>query len=255
MSPGRAVPHSRDAAALRAPDAPSLPGLSAFVPVHDEVETLPGVVAALVAVLPQVAERWELVIVDDGSRDGTAAVADAFARRHAHVRVVRHAQNRGYGAALQTGLLAARYDTVFWMDGDGQFDPHDLPRLAAALDGVDAVVGWRRQRADPWRRRLNTALWNRLVRTLFRLPVRDVNCAFKLLRRDALAGIAPEASGAMISTELLARLVQRGCIITEMPVRHLPRRAGTPSGAAPRVVARAFVELLRLARRLRRRNA
>lgn len=254
MSLGRAVPHSRDAAALRAPDAPVLPGLTAFVPVHDEVENLPGVVAGLLAVLPSVAERWELLVVDDGSRDGTAAVADAIARRHPHVRVVRHAHNRGYGAALRTGLLAARHDAIFWMDGDGQFDPRDLVRLAAAFDGADAVVGWRERRADPWRRRLNTAGWNWLVGTLFRLPVRDVNCAFKLVRRDALAGVDPEASGAMISAELLARMVQRGCAIVEMPVTHLPRRAGTPSGAAPRVVLRAFVELVRLARRLRTRD-
>lgn len=248
------MPTPRDAAALRAPDAPGLTGLSAFVPVHDEVENLPGVAAALLAVLPAVAERWELVIVDDGSRDGTAAVADALARRDANVRVVRHRTNLGYGAALRSGLLAARHDAVFWMDGDGQFDPRDLMRLAAAFDGVDAVVGWRERRADPWRRRLNTAMWNRLVGTLFRLPVRDVNCAFKLVRRDALANVDPQACGAMISAELLARLVQRGCSIVEMPVTHRPRRAGTPSGAAPRVVLRAFVELLRLARRLRRRS-
>jgi cellulose synthase/poly-beta-1,6-N-acetylglucosamine synthase-like glycosyltransferase len=254
MSPGRAVPLSRDAAALRAPDAPVLSGLTAFVPVHDEVESLAGVAAGLLAVLPSVADRWELVIVDDGSRDGTDAVADAITRRHPHVRVVRHAQNRGYGAALRTGLLTARYDAIFWMDGDGQFDARDLPRMAAAFDGADAVVGWRERRADPWRRRLNTAAWNRLVGTLFRLPVRDVNCAFKLVRRDALAGIDPEASGAMISAELLAHMVQRGCTIVELPVTHLPRRAGTPSGAAPRVVLRAFLELLRLARRLRERG-
>ncbi len=252
--PGSIVPTPRDAAALRAPDAPALPGLTAFVPVHDEVDNLEPVVRNLLAVLPAVAQRWELLIVDDGSRDGTAALADAIAHRHAGVRVVRHAHNRGYGAALRSGLLAAGHDAVFWMDGDGQFDARDLPRLVAAFDGVDAVVGWRERRADPWRRRLNTAVWNRIVGTLFRLPVRDVNCAFKLVRRDAFAGLDPEASGAMISAELLARLVQRGCTIVEMPVTHLPRRTGTPSGAAPRVVLRAFVELLRLARRLRTRS-
>jgi glycosyltransferase involved in cell wall biosynthesis len=245
------VERADHALAVAATAVRRLPGLSAVVPLHDEAPNVAAVVHGLRAVLPEVADRWELVLVDDGSRDGTADVIDALAAEDAAVRVVRHARNRGYGAAIRTGFAAARYAWLFLMDGDGQFDPRELPLLCAARADADAVVGWRMRRADPWIRRANTAAWNRLVRTLFRLPVRDVNCAFKLLRREALGDAAPAADGAMVSTELLARLRQRGARIVEVPVTHLPRRAGRASGAAPAVVLRAFLELGRLARELR----
>jgi glycosyltransferase involved in cell wall biosynthesis len=225
---------------------PPLAALSAFFPVHDEGANVVAVAESLLAVLPRVAARWELVIVDDGSRDLTAVRADALARRHPGVRIVRHSTRRGYGAAIRSGLAAARYDHVFYTDGDRQFDPADLSRLVPHLAHADVIAGYRERRADHLGRRLNTYAWNLLVRALFRLPVRDVDCAFKLLRRSALTDVALSADGAMISTELLARVRQRGHRIVEVPVRHFPRPAGRPSGARPAVVARAFVELVRL---------
>lgn len=228
-----------------------LPSLSAFFPARDEEANVVPMVEGLLRILPAVAARWELIIVDDGSRDATGRLADALAREHAAVRVVHHATSRGYGGAIRAGLAAARYDYVFFTDGDCQFDPAQITRLIAALGRAEVVVGYRHARSDPRLRRLNAASWNLLVRALFRLPVRDVNCAFKLFRRSALAGIAPEADGAMVSAELLARLVRAGHRIVEVPVDHYPRRHGVPSGASPRVVARAFVELFRFYRRLR----
>lgn len=221
------------------------------MPAHDEEVALPDVLQALLDVLPAVAAAWEVIVVDDGSRDRTPTLVTEVARARRGVRVVRHRENRGYGAALRSGLGAARYPWVFLIDGDGQLDPRQLPRLCAARGSADVVCGYRVRRADAWARRLNTALWNRLVRTLFRLPVRDVNCAFKLVRRSALRGFDPHARGAMISAELLARLRQRGCRVVEVPVDHYPRRGGRASGAAPGVIVRAFVELVRLGRELR----
>jgi glycosyltransferase involved in cell wall biosynthesis len=167
------------------------------------------------------------------------------------VRAIHHAAGRGYGAAVCSGLRAARYEYVFYTDGDRQFDPAQISALIAELDRADVVVGYRHARSDPLARRLNAAAWNTLVRTLFRLPVRDVNCAFKLFHRTALEGIELEAEGAMVSTELLARVCHRGHRVVEVPVDHFPRLAGAPTGAQPRVVARAFLELVRLRRRLR----
>ena len=168
------------------------------------------------------------------------------------MRLVRHGLNRGYGAALRSGFDAATMDLVFFTDADNQFDPEQLPALLARLDDADAVVGYRETRRDPMARRLNAAAWNRLVRLLLDVPVRDVNCAFKLFRRDVLMGLALESDGAMINTELLAKLRRAGHSIVEVPVTHYPRVGGEASGANPVVIARAFAELFRMYRRLRR---
>src|SRR5438552_986413 len=172
-------------APLAAP-AVRLSSLSAFFPAHNEEENLVPMAAALLSILPAVADEWELVVVDDGSEDATGRLADELAARHPRVRAVHHRTNRGYGAAVRSGLAAARYDYVFFTDGDHQFDVRQIVRLIPALDRADAVVGYREHRSDPALRRLNAAGWNLLVRVLLGLPVRDVNCAFKLLRRKAL---------------------------------------------------------------------
>jgi glycosyltransferase involved in cell wall biosynthesis len=229
----------------------SLPSLSAFFPVHEEEENVVPMAEAVLAVLPEVAPVWELVIVDDGSRDATGRRADALAASRPGVRVVHHASNRGYGAAIRSGLGAARHEWVFYTDGDRQFDPRQITRLVAELPRADVVVGWRAHRADHALRRLNTFAWNTLVGLLFGLRVRDVDCAFKLIPRRALEGLVLEAEGAMISTELLAHLRSRGMRIAEVAIDHFPRTSGTPSGADPRVVLRAFRELARLYGRIR----
>jgi glycosyltransferase involved in cell wall biosynthesis len=229
-----------------------LPSLTAFFPARNEEGNVAAMVEALRRVLPRVAARWEIVVVDDGSTDGTGAIADDLARRDGRVRAVHHPTSRGYGGAIKSGLAAARYEWIFYTDGDRQFDPEQITRLVAELGRGDVVIGYRHRRADRLVRRLNGIAWNLLVRVLIGLRFRDIDCAFKLLPRAALEGLVLEAEGAMISTELLARLAQRGCRIAEVPVDHFPRRTGRPSGGSPLVIARAFVELFRLSRRLRR---
>ena len=231
--------------------AERLRSLSAFFPVHDEEDNVVPMAEAVLAVLPDVADVWELVIVDDGSRDATGARAAALAAARGNVRVVHHPTNRGYGAAIRSGLAAARHEWVFYTDGDRQFDPRQITRLIAELPHADVVVGWRAERADHALRRLNTFAWNTLIGVLFGLRVRDIDCAFKLIPRRALEGLTLEAEGAMISTELLASLRRRGLRIAEVPVDHFPRTTGTPSGNDPRVILRAFLELGRLYPRIR----
>jgi glycosyltransferase involved in cell wall biosynthesis len=228
---------------------PKLESLTACFPVHDEEATVVEVAERCLAVLPAVAERWELVIVDDGSRDDTPRRLDGLVARRPEVRIVRHAERRGYGAAVRSGLAAARHRYVFLTDGDGQFDPAGLPRLVRGLARGDAVLGYRRRRADPWYRRVNGAAWRLLVRLLLGVRVRDPNCAFKLVPRRVLAPASLRSDGAAISAELLLRLRQRRARLVELPVEHLPRRHGRASGAALPVVARAVPELLRLAGR------
>lgn len=231
--------------------APRLASLSAFFPARDEEGNVLAVADALLAVLPTVAERWEIVVVDDGSRDATGALADGLARRDARIRAVHHREHRGYGGAVRTGLAECAHDFVLLIDGDGQFDPAELRRLIPELEHADAVVGYRVRRADPLVRRVAGVAWNVLVRLVLGLRLRDVNCAFKLLRRSALADVDLTADGAGISAELLATLVARGRRIVEVPVGHYPRRRGRASGGSPRVVVRAWPELVRIRRRLR----
>ncbi|MBM4244421.1 MAG: glycosyltransferase family 2 protein [Deltaproteobacteria bacterium] len=228
-----------------------LPGLSASFPAHNEEDNVEPMIADLLAALPDFAERFEVVVVDDGSRDHTFERASAVAARDPRVRVVRHEVNRGYGAAVWTGLVSGTMAYAFFTDGDRQFDVRQIADLIRALPGHDVVVGYRVNRQDNVVRIANAHAWNWLIRTLFAVPVRDVDCAFKLFDRRVLQGLTIEAGGAMFSSELLARLKTRGARIAEVPVRHLPREKGSASGGNPRVIARAFCELFRLYRKLK----
>ncbi|HZR81795.1 MAG TPA: glycosyltransferase family 2 protein [Candidatus Binatia bacterium] len=229
-----------------------LPSLSASFPAHNEEANVEPMIKDLLGALPDVAERFEVIAVDDGSRDRTFERASAIAARDPRVRVVRHEVNRGYGAAVWTGLTAGEMQFAFFTDGDRQFDVHQIADLIPPLEDADVVVGYRVDRQDNAIRIANAHAWNWLIRRLLRVPVRDVDCAFKLFRRSALTGLTIEAGGAMFSAELLARLVARGARIAEVPVRHLPREHGKSTGGNPRVIARAFYELFKLARKLRR---
>lgn len=229
-----------------------LPGLSASFPAHNEEDNVGPMIADLLAALPDVAERFEIIVVDDGSRDATYERASAIAARDPRVKVVRHEVNRGYGAAVWTGLTSGTLEYAFFTDGDRQFDVRQIADLIAHLPGHDVVVGYRVDRKDNLVRIVNAHAWNWLIRTLLHVPVRDVDCAFKLFRREVLRGLTIEAGGAMFSAELLAKLVARGARLVEVPVRHLPREKGRSSGGNPRVIARAFYELFRLYRKLKK---
>ena len=228
-----------------------LPGISVFLPCHNEEGNVERVAAALEAELPGVAGRHEIIIVDDGSRDRTGEIADRLAAANPHFKVVHHPVNRGYGAAVISGIRACHEPWVVLCDGDGQFAAADIARLAAKVPEYDVVVGHRAHRADPLMRRINGKAWTVLMRLLLGIRVSDIDCGLKLFRRDLLDGIDLQAKGAMISAELMAQLAGRGAKICEVEVRHLPRLTGEQSGASPMVIARAFRELFLLYGRLR----
>jgi len=231
-----------------------VPALSYFFPAHDEEANLEGLVDEALATLPGLAERFEIIVVDDGSHDATPAIADRLAADHPGlVRAVHHATNLGYGAALRSGFRAARHDLVCFTDGDRQFRVEDLGRLTARLqapDAPDVVAGFRIQRADPPIRSLYARLYRLANRVWFGLPVRDVDCACKLFRRSALEGIRVESGGAFFSAELLVKLRAAGRSIVETGVPHYPRTAGSPTGAKPAVVWRAVKDFWSLRLRL-----
>jgi glycosyltransferase involved in cell wall biosynthesis len=228
-----------------------LPGLSVFLPAHNEEGNIERVVRGYLEELPRVAERYEILVVDDGSRDRTGAIADQLARGDVHVRVVHHDVNRGYGGAVISGIRAATMPYVMLSDGDGQFDPHDVEALIEYVPEYDVVAGHRTRRADPLMRRINGRAWTLLVRVLLGITISDIDCGFKLFKREMLDGMELRARGAMISTELMARLAGRGARVKEVEVNHLPRLTGEQSGANVRVVMRAFKELLALYGELR----
>jgi glycosyltransferase involved in cell wall biosynthesis len=222
---------------------PPLPGLSIVLPCRNEAENVAAMTSDACEAARRVAEAYEVIVVDDGSSDATRAIARAVAARVPEVRVVVHQTNRGYGAAVRSGFDAARMPWVFLTDADRQFDLAQLDEFTIAATHADLVAGRRVDRADPLPRRAAAHAWNVLMRTLFGLPIRDVDCAFKLIRRDLLRSLDLTADGAMISTELVVRSVRAGARIEERSVEHLPRLAGRQSGLSPRVVARAFREL------------
>jgi glycosyltransferase involved in cell wall biosynthesis len=234
-----------------------VPALSLFFPAHNEAENIEPLVREALGAMSALADQYEIIAVDDGSRDGTAELADRLAEEHLSFRVVHHPANRGYGAALRSGFAAARYPLVAFIDGDRQFRVADLIRLVDRLhaaDHPDVVLGYRLRRADAPLRLAYARAYRLALRLFFGLRVRDPDCACKLFRREALEGIRLESGGAFMSAELLIKLRVRGRRLAEVGVPHYPRTAGSASGANPKVVLRAVRDfwLLRLRLWLRR---
>jgi len=216
--------------------------LSLFFPCHNEAENLEALVADALAALPALATTYEVILVDDGSRDDTAGVAERLVQRHGGVvRLVRHDVNRGYGGALRSGFAAARYSHLAYTDGDRQFRVADLARLVERAQETRSpvVIGYRLKRADPPLRLVYATLYRVANRVWFGLRVRDVDCAAKLFRRDVLQNTSVHSNGAFFSAELLIRLRLAGVNALEVGVPHYPRTAGSPTGARLSVIARA----------------
>ena len=225
-------------------DSPGrIAALSYFFPAHNEEANLEGLVEEALAALAAIADRFEIIAVDDGSTDATPAIADRLVEAHPEVvRAVHHPVNLGYGAALRSGFRAARFDLVCFTDGDRQFRVADIGRLVARLgeaDAADAVVGYRIRRADPPIRTIYARLYRLANRIWFGLRVRDVDCACKLFRRAALDGVRVESGGAFFSAELLIKMRAAGRELVEVGVPHYPRTAGSPTGSRPSVIGRA----------------
>ncbi len=217
--------------------------ISAVLPAYNESAVIEATVRHTHAALERSGVAvHEVVVVDDGSNDGTGELVRDLAAGLPGIRLVVHPRNRGYGAALRSGFEAATGDAVWLLDSDGQFDPADLVLLLERWEPGSLVAGYRARRRDPWLRRANHAAFFALVRAVAGPTLRDVNCAFKLFDRDLGAGL--RSDGAMISTELALRARDLRRRIVEVPVPHHPRTTGDATGSRPAVVARAFVELV-----------
>jgi glycosyltransferase involved in cell wall biosynthesis len=226
--------------------------LSVVLPAFNEEANVERVVRSCAAYLDAHMPDYELLVVNDGSRDRTGEILNRLQEEFVRLRPLHHAQNQGYGAALRTGFGAATKRFVFYMDGDGQFDIGDLDHLLPlATDEDHIVTGFRIERRDPFIRRLNAKLFGGwLVRIMLGVRVRDLNCAFKLIPKKVLDNIILESPGALINAELYGRAVRRGFGIKEVGVHHYPRSAGVQTGAHLAVIIRAFYDLFRLRRKI-----
>lgn len=225
--------------------------LSVIFPAFNEEANIRHTVEAARPVLAKLAQTWEIILVNDGSEDGTSMLCDELAEQYAEVRAIHHSGNRGYGAALKSGILAARYDYIFFTDSDGQFDLKELENLIEWASHYDIVTGYRAKRQDPPHRLINAWGWRTLVRMVLGVKVRDIDCAFKVFQRSVFDRVQIRSVGAMVNTEILAQAMSFGMRIHEVKVSHYPRRHGKPSGADLRVIAKAFRELFRLWGQLR----
>lgn len=229
--------------------------LTIFYPCYNEEANVERVTRAAVLAGRKVADDLEVIIVNDGSKDRTAEIADRLAAEHPRVRAVHNSPNRGYGGALQRGFREATKEYVFYTDGDGQFDFEEMDKLIPLMSKFDIVSGYRLDRQDPLPRKLNALAWGTLVNLLFGLGIRDVDCAFKIYPRRLFDEIEMHSTGALIDTEILARAQRRGYTIGQVGVHHYPRTAGQQTGANLKVILRAFRELFRLYHNIRQSGA
>ena len=227
------------------PAVQRLPGsLSLVLPAFNEEDNIGQVTREALTALPRFTDEFQIIVVDDGSRDRTAEIVTALARQDQRVRLVRHDRNRGYGAALVSGFNATSGDYVMFMDADRQFDINDLRLLVPFASDYDIVAGFRMERNDPLHRRVFAETFNVAVRVLFGVHMRDIDCAFKLFRGDLLRSLPLTAPGALINTEIQAKARRQKARVQQVGVHHYPRVAGSPTGGNPRVILRAMRETL-----------
>ena len=226
--------------------------LSVILPAHNEEVAITNTIQTVVNALSQWLEDYEIIVVNDGSKDRTQEIVEKIIKTEPRVRLINHVTNQGYGAALVTGFEAVTKDLAFFMDSDGQFDISDLQTFLPLIAQYDAVLGYRLHRQDTWIRKLNALGWKFLVHRIFGIRVRDVDCAFKLYRSDFFRVYRLETRGAMINTEILYKFTRAGYTYTEIPVQHRPRMGGEATGAKLHVILRAFRELFIYAWKWRR---
>ncbi|TCL69425.1 glycosyl transferase family 2 [Hydrogenispora ethanolica] len=224
-------------------------GISLFFPAYNEEANVAVTIDKSLAVVEPLGCEYEIIVVDDGSKDRTSEVVSSYVRRNQHVVLQKHLKNQGYGGALQTGFLSCRYGLIFFSDCDLQFNLSELIGFIDVMEKdptLDAVIGYRIRRVDSVIRKINAWGWNLWARLLFDLKFKDIDCAFKLLKKEVLEQIAIESTGALVSLELLAKIRNGGYRILEIGVHHYPRKEGRPTGAKLSVIFRAFYESFKL---------
>ena len=229
--------------------------LSVFFPTYNEEKNINKVVADTKKVLLKIADKWEIIIVEDGSKDKTPQISDNIAKTDKRIRVIHHKPNRGYGGALKTGFSKAKYEWVAFTDSDGQFDFSEITKFIKKQKETDAdlVLGIRKHRADPFIRKLFTFVWSKLLpRILLGLKVTDYSCGFKLIRKKVYNSVLPLVGEEKVTQiEMLTKAHREGFKFAEVKVNHYPRKFGHQTGADMKVILRSVRDLLKLWLQLR----
>lgn len=229
--------------------------ISVFFPAFNEQDNIEKTVITAKNKLEKISKRFEILIIDDGSQDKTPAICRELRKKDKRIKIILHKKNQGYGAALVSGFCNSRYKWVVFTDADGQFNFNDIDKLIKCQknNNSDMVIGRYMDRKVSFMRKINTFIWQKLVQITFDLKVKDIDCGFKMIRKEVLSAIMPLKSkrGAFISTEFLVKSKTKGFKISEIPVRHYPRKKGTPTGASIRVIINSFRDLLKLRRELK----
>ena len=222
-----------------------LSSVSFFCPAYHDEKNLPILIPRVYEFLSDVAERFEILIVEDGSPDKTGEVADSLAARFREVRVIHHLRNLGYGAAIRDGFLNSQFEYVMYTDGDNQYDVCEFAQAIPLLADADIVSGFVREKAADSRRKLQSSVFNTLVFVLFQFAIRDVNCSMKIYRRRVLESITIKSTSAFIDAEMLIRAYRAGFTIAQFPVTHFRRTEGLASGSKLGVIVPTIVDMLK----------
>ncbi|HVE58195.1 MAG TPA: glycosyltransferase family 2 protein [Pyrinomonadaceae bacterium] len=225
----------------------SRPGISVFFPAYNDAQSIEKLVENALAVLPGLTDDYEVIVINDGSTDNTQDVLDQLQAKHPEVRIVEHETNKGYGAALRSGFNAASKDLVFYTDGDGQYDVRELLKLFPLLtENVDVVNGYKLERTDKVNRKIIGSSYNHLAHFLFSLPIRDVDCDFRLIRRAILGKIALHSTSGSICVELVYKLRKAGANFKEVGVNHYARQFGQSQFFTVRRVSKTLLDFFLL---------
>lgn len=221
-----------------------LKSLSVFFPVYNEEANLEILIKQAIRIIPKLATRYELLIINDGSTDDSLKIAKKLRSQFKQVKIFSHKNNRGYGEVLKTGIKNSQNEWIFWTDGDLQFDLAELANFVKEADKHQAIIGYRIKRSEGFKRHLNTSIFKFYIDLLFRLHVKDIDCAFKLFKASNLKELQLVSGSAFTSAEILYRLKKKGVKFKEIAVNHYPRLYGQATGAKLKVILKACYEAL-----------
>jgi len=218
--------------------------ISFFCPAYFDENNLPELISVVFDFLSKISQKFEIIIIEDGSPDKTGEIAESLAKQYPHIRVIHHSKNLGYGATLKDGFSSARYEYVMYTDGDNQYDVREFEPYLRLLKEADILSGYARKKSVTTRRKIQSVVYNWLILILFSFRIKDINCSMKIFKKKVLDSIQIKSTGAFIDAEMLIKAKQKGFKIAQFPVTHYFRKNGPASGSKFSVIVQTLKEML-----------